>query len=387
MVDRRRIALLCGSHIANDIYGNALVSLLPFLIPAWGLSLPMAGLLTATYQVTSSVVQPVLGHLADRFGTRFFSFAGTAAVAVGAGSLGIAPGFMALLPVVAVAGLGTASFHPQSAAMVNSLSGGRRGTVMSAYITAGNAGFALGPMIVVGVVTSLGLQATPLLAIPGLLSAILLALYAPRNWLRRPENGRPPLWQVISRKRPELSRLLGVASFRSLTMFCWMTFLPLLFQSRGYPSSVWAGLLTFFLLSGTAGGLFGGYLSDLVGRRLVIVWTLVIAVPLLLLMLHVDGASLWIVTGLAGAAMLASFSTLTIKAQEMMPENIGMASGLILGFGIGVGGLGTWPAGFLAERLGIFETLNMLAFLPLLAALVAWTLPKDVRGRTERAKA
>jgi len=101
----------------------------------------------------------------------------------------------------------------------------------------------------------------------------------------------------------------------------------------------------------------------------------------------VDGASLWIVTGLAGAAMLASFSTLTIKAQEMMPENIGMASGLILGFGIGVGGLGTWPAGFLAERLGIFETLNMLAFLPLLAALVAWTLPKDVRGRTERAKA
>ena len=165
-----------------------------------------------------------------------------------------------------------------------------------------------------------------------------------------------------------------------------MAFLPLLFQGRGYPASVWAGLLTVFLMSGTVGGLLGGYLSDRIGRRLVIVWSLIIAVPLLLLMIRAEGISLWIVTGMAGAAILTSFSVLTVKAQEMLPGNIGMASGLILGFGIGVGGLGAWPAGILAERLGIFETLNLLASLPVLAALVAWTLPTDVRGRSERAR-
>lgn len=349
----------------------------------------MAGLLTATYQLTSSVVQPALGALADRFGTRVFSFAGTSMAAIGAASLGVAPGYVALLIMVALQGLGTASFHPQSAAMVSSLVSGRRGTVMSVYITAGNAGYALGPMIVVGVVTLWGLQATPLLAIPGLLSAILLALYAPRDWLRPPDRERLPLWQAISRKRLELSRLLVIATFRSVAMFSWMTFLPLLFQSRGYPPTVWAGLMTFLLLAGAVGGLLGGSFSDVVGRRLVIVWSLVLAVPLLFLTLRAEGIGLWIVVALAGAAMMASFSTLTIKAQEMLPGNVGMASGLILGFGMGVGGLGTWPAAFLAERLGIFDTLSMLAFLPLLAAMVAWNLPKEARGRgrDERAKA
>lgn len=385
-MNKRRFALLTASHFVNDIYGNSLASLLPFLIPVLGLSLPMAGLLVAAYQVTSSIIQPVLGHMADRNGTRVFSIVGTAAAAIGASSLGIAPGYTALLALVFLHGLGTAAFHPQSAAMVNSLFTSRRGMVMSAYLTAGNAGFALGPSIIVRLVTTLGLQATPLLAIPGLISSGMLALYAPRNWLNSSETERPPLWAVIASKRSDLTRLLGVATFRSVTMFSFMAFLPLLFQGRGYPASVWAGLLTFFLLSGTVGGLLGGYLSDRIGRRLVIVWSLIIAVPLLLLMIRAEGISQWVITGMAGAAILTSFSVLTVKAQEMLPGNIGMASGLILGFGMGVGGLGAWPAGILAERLGIFETLNLLAFLPVLAALVAWSLPTDVRGGSQRAR-
>lgn len=376
----RRIALLGGTHAVNDFYGSFLVSLLPFLIPALGLSLPMAGLLNAVHQMTSSVVQPVLGHLADRFGTRVFSVAGVAATGVGAASLGIAPSYLVLFGMVGVAGLGTAFFHPQSAAMVSSLSGRRRGTVMSAYITAGSAGFALGPMVVVGAATSWGLGATPVLAIPALLSALLLAVYAPRDWLGHPGDVLQPFWQIVRRHRSILVRLLGVAIFRSVTMFSWVAFVPLLFQGRGVPSSVWSGLLALFLFSGSAGGLVGGYLSDQVGSRKVIVSSLVITVPLLFWMIRAEGPGLWVVTGLAGATMAASFSTLTIKAQEMLPENVGMASGLVLGFAMGVGGLGTWPAGIMAESLGIFQTLSILAFLPLLAAPVAWMLPESSRG-------
>ncbi|MDO8689261.1 MAG: MFS transporter, partial [Dehalococcoidia bacterium] len=146
-MDRRRIGLLSASHFANDIYANCLVTLLPFLILSLSISLPMAGLLVATLQMTSSVVQPFLGHLADRSGTRFFSYVGTAAVAIGMSCLAVAPSYGFLFFLLAMAGLGTACFHPQSAAMVNALSGGRRGMTMSFYITAGNAGYALGPVI------------------------------------------------------------------------------------------------------------------------------------------------------------------------------------------------------------------------------------------------
>lgn len=375
-LDKRRIGLLTASHFANDLYGNCLTSMLPFLIPSLGLSLPLAGLLVATHQMTSSVVQPLLGHIADRSGTRIFSFVGTAAVAIGMSLLGIAPVQSLLFVLVAVAGLGTASFHPQSAAMVNALSSGRRGMIMSTYITAGNAGFALGPIMVVAVVERFGLHGTPILAVPGLLSAILLARYAPTNWLRRPASGaaRPSLKRVVIGQWSLLTRLLGVATLRAITTISLVTFLPLLLKSRGYPDQVWAALLTLFLLSGTIGGLLGGYLSDIVGRRWVIVGSLLVSVPFVLGMLRVEGIALWALTILAGSAILGAFSVLTIQAQEMLPENVGMASGLMLGFSMGIGGLAMGPLSVLAEGIGIPQTLDLLALLPLVAGLLAVTL-------------
>jgi FSR family fosmidomycin resistance protein-like MFS transporter len=379
-VDKKRIALLSISHFINDTYANYLPLLLPFLIPSLGLSLPMAGLLFATHQLTSSVIQPVLGHLADRFGTRVFSFVGTAAVAVGASSLGVAPSYGVLLALVALAGLGTASFHPQSAAMVNALSGGRRGTLMSLYITSGNAGFALGPVIIVSVVEALGLRATPLMVVPGIVSAIILARYAPRGWRLPTQRERPPIWRVIANKKGVLVSLLGVATFRAVTYGGLVTFLPLFFQSKGYAATVGATLITILLISGTSGSLLGGYLSDRIGRRLVIAGSLALATPLLLAMLHTSGVYLWIASALAGAAFLGSFSVLTVQTQEMLPENVGMASGLMLGFTVGMGGLSVGPLSLLAEVIGIPTTLNLVVLMPFLGALVALSLADQPRA-------
>ncbi len=384
-MDRRRIGLLTASHFVNDIYANCLIALLPFLILSLGMTLPMAGLLVATLQMTSSVVQPLVGHLADRSGTRLFSIVGTAAVATGMSCLAIAPSYGSLFFLLAMGGLGTACFHPQSAAMVNALSGGRRGMTMSVYITAGNAGYAVGPAIVVAVVERLGLQWMPALAFPGLISAVLLAKYAPSKWLLRPADsgGHPSLKQVLINKWSVLTRLMGVATFRAVANISVVTFLPLLLRGRGYPDQLWATLLTVFLLSGTLGGLLGGYLSDFIGRRLVIVFSLVLSVPLLFAMLRLEGVALWMVTVLAGAAVLGSFSVLTIQAQEMLPHNVGMASGLVLGFSVGIGGVAMGPISLLADRVGIPQTLDLLIFAPLVAALFALTLvdrPKSAGG-------
>ncbi|MDP2663088.1 MAG: MFS transporter, partial [Dehalococcoidia bacterium] len=310
---------------------------------------------------------------------------GTAAVAIGMSCLAVAPSYGFLFFLLAMAGLGTACFHPQSAAMVNALSGGRRGMTMSFYITAGNAGYALGPVIVVAVVERFGMQWMPALAIPGLLSAVLLAKYAPVNWLQRTAGAgdHPSLRQVFARQWSVLSRLMGVATFRAVANISVVTFLPLLLRSRGYPDQVWATLLTVFLLSGTLGGLLGGYLSDFIGRRLVIAFSLFVSVPLLFGMLRAEGITLWIVTILAGAAVLGSFSVLTIQAQEMLPHNVGMASGLILGFSVGIGGIAMGPISLLANNIGIPQTLDLLVFSPLVAALLALTLvdrPKAAGG-------
>lgn len=382
-MDKRRIGLLTASHLVNDLYGNGVASLLPFLIPAHGLTLSMAGLLVATHQMTSSVLQPVLGHVADRSGTRIFSIVGTTAAAIGISSLGILPGTWSLFLLVALAGLGTASFHPQSAAMVNAMSGGRRGIIMSTYITAGNAGFAFGPILVVAVIERFGLPGTPIMVIPGLASALLLARYAPVNWLRRPASGdiaRPSLKRVVVGQWPVLSRLLGVATFRAITSSALVAFLPLLLKERNYSPQQWGLIMTLFLLSGTFGGLLGGYLSDFVGRRWVIVASMVISSPLVFGMLRMEGPALWGLALLAGAALYGAFSVMTIQAQESLPENIGMASGLMLGFTVGIGGLSVGPLGLLAEAVGITQTLEMAALLPLVGGLIALSLrdrPKE----------
>lgn len=144
---------------------------------------------------------------------------------------------------------------------------------------------------------------------------------------------------------------------------------------------VTASIVTVLLLAGSLGGLLGGYLSDLVGRRKVIVVSFLLAAPFSFLLINSGGIWLWLAAGLAGATLLGSFSVLTIQAQELMPENVGMASGLMLGFAIGVGGISVGAASPLAERIGVGNTLNLMVLFPILSALIAMSLKDKPRPK------
>jgi FSR family fosmidomycin resistance protein-like MFS transporter len=376
--DTRRIAVMTLAHFVNDSYGNYIAVLLPLLIVKLEFSLSLAGVLVAAYTITSSIVQPALGYVADRLATRVISVVGTMAAAVGASLLGLAPHYIFLVMLAVVSGLGTAAYHPQAAAMVVNVAGRRRATMMSLYLMGGNLGFAVGPTLAVWVVNNLGWRGMPLLAIPGLAMGAVVYVAAPRNWSPNAGRGGPSLLQVIKQNRQILGRLLGVVGVRSWGHMGLMAFLPIfLVTTKGFNESRAAVLVTVLLFTGAFGGVIGGWIADSrwVSRRTVIVVSLLAAGVFALAMLQSNGPLIWVFAVLTGLTLLGSFSVLTVKGQEVLPNNVGLASGFMLGLTIGLGGLGTLPLGFLADQIGLSTVIHLTVILPPIAALLALRLP------------
>ena len=363
---------LSAAHLVNDSYVFFLPTLLPFLIPALGMSLTEAGLAVGIYQVTSSLAQPLLGHLADRYPLRWMSFVGLAATAVGAAGQGVAPNYPVLLLLMIVGGLGTSAFHPVATATVSDLARVARGRTMSLFITAGNLGLAVGPAALRLGLPSWGPAITLPLAIPCLLLAIGVYLTVPARAVRERRTGS--LGSILAKHRVVLGKLLAVATLRSWANVALGTFLPLLLVERGYPAEDGATALAVLLFFGGLGGLVGGFLSDRIGRDAVIVGSLLVSPPCAWLMLHGPGPALWVGAALVGLTLTGAMVALTVRAQELMPDSVAMVSGLMLGFTVGMGGLAVAPLAALAEGIGLASVADLCAALPLLAAFIALTL-------------
>lgn len=365
-----RMAALSLAHLLNDWYMNLIQTLLPFLVAA-GLSVGRGAFLVTAFTASSSVLQPVFGYLADRHGKRWIVYVGTAWMALLMGFLGTTGNYALMATLTFLAGLGTAAFHPQAAAMIGALAGKRKAWHLAVFAAAGNVGWALTPLVAVPLVKRMGLSVTPLFIIPGALVALLLWLAAPRlaqSAARTPE----PFLPTLRAAWPELSKIVGVVCLRSMAYFGLISFLPLyLLEQRGTPLTQSAHLLFAMLFAGAIGGMIGGRLSDRIGRRAVVVGSLALSTPLFLLFQHSQGdaATLWLC--LAGAALLASFSVTVAQAQEILSHNAAIASGLTMGFGVGMGGLGVWLVGLFIEHAGLAPAITLLAFCPLAAALPA----------------
>lgn len=371
-----RLGVLSLAHAVNDSYSQYLQILLPLLAASIGFDLGRAGVIVTVYTFTSAIIQPVLGHIADRYGTRLISVAGICATAVGASLMGLAPSLVVLGLLAALAGLGTATYHPQASAMIPAIAGHRKAALMSIYLVAGSIGVALGPEIV-SAVAHRNLHATPLLMLPGLAMAMVLALAAPRNWNTVLAAGSkpPPLLSVLREYRGVLLLLLSVILLRSTTQQAFATFLPFLYKQRGHEPGYAANILTTFGLVGALGSLAGGFAAERVGQKRVIIGSLLLSGPALLALAFSGGAAAYALAALGGALLLSSWNVLAVKGQLMLAKNLGMASGLMLGFSIGAGGIMIIPLGAIADRAGIVPVLVVCALLAPCAGVLARALP------------
>lgn len=211
----RPILILASAHFLIDCYSSMFGAFLPFLHQERGLSLGQAGILGGALAFSSALTQPLYGYLADRLRSRVFLVAGPALAAIFISSLGLAPNFSLLLPMVVLGGAGIAAFHPQGAGITSQLSEGRRGLHMSVFISVGMAGYALGPVYITTIITLAGLHNSYWAALPGVAMSLYLALRGPSP----PSQERVRLGRLFARLRRNRKPLfilymLAVASQR-----------------------------------------------------------------------------------------------------------------------------------------------------------------------------
>jgi len=366
------VLLMASAHLMVDGYGNIYAPLLPLLIPRLDLTLAGAGTLTMLFQIAASVAQIGFGRLADRWRPRLLVMAGPVVAVTLLSLIGIArsPGMLALILIAG--GLGAAAFHPPAAALAHRLGGDRPGFAMSVYITGGTLGFSLGPLMFAPFAERMGLEWTPVLAVPGLLVVGFFLTRVP------PIPVHPMSSAGLAVLRPyarPLALLYSIVVLRTLTSLAFATFVPVMLTRRGLSVSQAGTVVAIYLFASGLGGFLGGPAADRFGARRVIAWSLVLSAPFLF---SAPLASGWAFIALLAAGGFFLQSTLPVNVtfgQSLAPVSAATVSSLMMGFAWGTGGLSVPLVGLVADRVGIEATLTGLALVPLGAAACALPLP------------
>lgn len=390
-IDRRGLAVLAAGHACSDLGQGAVPALLPFLMRDRGYGYGAASTLVLVMTVTSSLLQPIFGHVADRVSLPALMPLGVLAGGLGIAGAGLAPTYALTVLAVGLAGLGVGAFHPEAARYARHASGTRPAGGMSLFAVGGNAGFALGPLLVTPLVLGLGLGGTAwLIALPLAASAGLAAE------LRRLRRIRVAA-EATDRRAPAagvdrwdaFGRVAAVAAVRSGVYFGLQAFLAAyLIAHRGASEAQGNAALTVLVVAGAAGTLVGGRVADRVGPRAVLLGSLGILPPLLLAFLASGRAVGSVLLAFVGFFCVGSFSVTVVLGQEYLPGHLGTASGVLLGAAIGAGGVAAAALGVLADHAGLVAVMLVIAALPVAGVLLSLPLPSRARPgrRASRAR-
>src|SRR5947209_14621468 len=327
------MAALSAGHLFTDLAQGSIPALLPFLIAHDHLNYAAASALVLAATISSSVVQPLFGHVSDRRSLPWLMPLGPALGGLGVALVGIAPSYALTFAAVVLSGIGVAAFHPEGSRFANYVSGARRSSGMSLFSVGGNIGFALGPVLVTPLVLAFGMHGTLLVIIPTWLMAAVLAVELPRL-----KDFRADL--VGGRVQPSDAKdhwgpfaILGlVIALRSFVYFGMVTFIPLYYVHDPHTGkAMGSAALSVMLVGGAVGTLVGGRLADRFGRRAVLRASMIVLPPLIVGFLASGPVPAMVFAGLAGAATIATFAVTIVMGQEYLPGRIGMASGVTIG--------------------------------------------------------
>src|SRR5262247_3251496 len=372
----RLLSLLALGHLVIDTNQGSLPALLPYLKTALGLTYTATGIIVLMSNVTSSLIQPLFGFLADKMARRWLLPLSVVLSAVGIGLTGVAPSYLTVLALVMLSGFGVAAYHPEGYRTATQVAGAKKATGVSIFSTGGNIGVALGPPLITALITTFGTPGSLGMVLPGLFVALLLMAVLPG--LSRPlparTEGRASAPQTMV---GAMTLLVLVISIRSWTQLGFTTYMPFYYLEvlKGDPRMV-GTLLAVFLGAGAVGTLIAGPIADRVGHRRFMVIVFFLAAPLAVGFLLVSGVWTFVLLAVLGLVLVSTFTTAVVLGQAYMPRNLGMASGLVVGFAIGAGGVGATALGWVADRWGLSSALWISALMPILGCALSLTLPE-----------
>lgn len=374
---------LSSAHLMNDLTTVGIVpALLPLYKAAFHLSYTQSGLIVLVSYLMSSITQPVLGALTDRKPNIWFLPFGVALSCTGLALTGIAPTFPWLLVLISLSGLGSGAFHPEASRGAHLAAGKAKGLAQAIFQVGGNSGQAFGPLMIPLFILATGLRGLLWFLVLAVLGFALTVRILP--WYKaRIEAERRKKRQLQGHNRVfAVGLLVLVVTMRSWVQIGVAGFLPFFYIHQHVPLAR-AELFDFlFLGAGAIGTFLGGGLSDRIGKKSILFVSMLISIPLAAFLPYTQGV--WAVIDLIvfGFSVLSSFAVTVVYAQQLLPKNLALAAGLMIGFSVGAGGIGATLMGSLADHFGVLMVLKLLLVLPAAAAVLALFLPSDKRLKT-----
>jgi FSR family fosmidomycin resistance protein-like MFS transporter len=382
------VLALSFAHLLNDMMQSLLPALYPIIKDAYGLDFGQIGLITLAFQFTASLLQPVVGVYTDRRPQPFSLVVGMGSTLIGLVVLAHAGSFAMLLIGAAMIGTGSAIFHPESTRMARLASGGRHGFAQSIFQVGGQAGQALGPLLAAFIVVPRGQGSVSWFSLVALLAMVLLLQVG--LWYRRQS--------PVPAKARMTGSTAGAQVPRTGVVLAVAVLVVLMFSKSAYTSSLSSYytfyligafsvsvqfsqvLLFLFLVAQALGSLIGGHVGDRFGRREIIWFSILGALPFTLVLPFVNLFWTAVLTIVIGMIMASAFPAILVYALELLPGRVGMIAGLFYGVTFGLGALSAAALGELADLTSMTTVYRLCAFLPLLG-LLTWFLPDVERPR------
>jgi FSR family fosmidomycin resistance protein-like MFS transporter len=370
------------SHFLNDTMQSLIPSIYPVLKESYALDFAQIGLITLAFQFTASLLQPVVGHFTDKKPRPFSLASGMGFTFFGLLLLSVAQQYLVILAAAALVGLGSAVFHPESARIARLASGGRYGFAQSVFQVGGNLGSSMGPVLAALIVVPFGQPSIAWFSSIAFLAIVILwriglwyrpQIAAEKNFAA-PEphpdapDSRRVMIAIAVLVMLLLSKQLYVSSLSSYYIFYLM-------DKFGISAQTGQFYLFIFLAANAVGAFVGGPLGDRFGRKYVIWFSVLGALPFTLALPYAGLYASAVLTIIIGIILSSTSSSIIVFAQELMPHRFGMISGVFFGVAFGIGGLGAAVLGEVADHTGIGFVYQLCAFLPAIGLLAVF-LPK-----------
>lgn len=396
--DLKSVKVLSAGHMVNDSYGGFIFPILPVLAAHLGLSLSLVGLMTAIAGISSSFLQPVFGYISDRVERRFFIFWGLMLSCIFISLLGYANNYLLLVVLLSLGNMGVALYHPQATALAGYFSGKEINKHMGLFTACGTIGYATGPILSSALVGFFGLKSTIWAIFPGLIMTYLIYKMVPKISKKTNTSTRKSWYIDLFQFDKIVYNLAFVSITRAISIISFTILMPFMLKGYGINiindisslfsviglnlnnTTITGILLSLFSLLGGIGSYYGGKLSNIYGKRTVMLFSLLPAMPCLLGTLYfmqiIPLLSVFLFV-MSGFFLMSSSSINIVIAQKAAPKDIAMVSGLIGGFCWGIAHLSQYPITLFSQIYGIVPVLTIISFIPLLGALSTAFISKE----------